>query len=565
MSFTKLYLDPENKTFADIMSNGKSYRVPNFQRDYSWENEHLDELWQDIEHMRRSESQHFMGYLVLQSQDNKQFEIIDGQQRITTITLMIIAALSRFNDLIEQNNEDVESRQRKEFYHKTYLGVFNAVTLGTSLTLELNRGNKKHFKDIIEFPYGVPKKRGLTETNRLLNRTLEFFQEKLKNYPSQELAKLIDAVGDGLLFTTITVNDDLNAYLVFETLNARGVHLSASDLLKNYLLSTLLGDREDSTADSDTFEEKWNQSVEQLGETNFTAFLRSYEGMHSKLKPKKELYRFLKGERIKTREQVMPYVQDLYKFAPIYAALQNPDDAFWKDYGGGQYLECLDDLRTLKLFQIKTPLSILMASYDKLAPGDFIQTVKWVTVLSIRYNVICGKLANEQEPVYNQLAMKMIKENGPKQDVKTGLKQIYPGDEEFVSAFSQKSMPSKRSSRKITYLLQEIEKHLSGGSEISTGLTLEHILPFHPDTAWQDYFGVSTYNDAVDRLGNMALLPQVQNLGQESFDEKKDALNTTGYKINKKIASYDKWNIDSINGYQKWLANQAKTVWRIDF
>ena len=77
----KVHLEPENKTFAEVMSNGKSYVVPAFQRDYTWEEEQLDELWQDIQHIQAHKTQHFMGYLVLQSADNRSFQIIDGQQR----------------------------------------------------------------------------------------------------------------------------------------------------------------------------------------------------------------------------------------------------------------------------------------------------------------------------------------------------------------------------------------------------------------------------------------------------------------------------------------------------
>ena len=114
MAFKKVYLDPQNKTFAEVMSNGKSYAVPAFQRDYSWEEEQLEELWQDIQRMRERETQHFMGYLVLQSADDKSFQIIDGQQRITTIALIIIAVLARFNELIERNIDAEDNKKRKE-------------------------------------------------------------------------------------------------------------------------------------------------------------------------------------------------------------------------------------------------------------------------------------------------------------------------------------------------------------------------------------------------------------------------------------------------------------------
>ena len=334
--FRKIYLDPENKTFAELMSNDKSYAVPAFQRDYTWQEEQLDELWQDIRNIKESENQHFMGYLALQSADNKSFQIIDGQQRITTVTLIIIAALARFNELIARDIEAGDNEKRKEETHKRYLGVFDVVTLGAAPKLTLNRNNKDHFNDIIDRPYGAPRARGIIATNRKLNKAFEFFHSRLSRCSGKALAELIAALGDGLLFTSITVSDDLNAFLVFETLNARGAHLSAPDLLKNYLLSTLKpGEKSNAIED---FESKWSHILEQLGETNFTAFLRSYAGMFSKLRHKKELYRYLK-ENIKSPAQVTPYIKALKENSSVCAALQNPDDSFWREYDD-KYVEC---------------------------------------------------------------------------------------------------------------------------------------------------------------------------------------------------------------------------------
>ena len=79
--------------------------------------------------------------------------------------------------------------------------------------------------------------------------------------------------------------------------------------------------------------------------------------MFAKLRHKKELYRYL-NDRIKSDTQVMPYIKSLKEYSSVYAALQNPDHSFWKEYGNGKYLKCTEDLRVLRLFNIKTPLSL---------------------------------------------------------------------------------------------------------------------------------------------------------------------------------------------------------------
>ena len=95
--------------FSSIISNNRSFIVPKFQRDYSWDMEQWDDLWQDIETMLQEHDEHYMGYLVLQTNDNKSFNIIDGQQRFTTVLLLIYAAIKCIENLIVQEAEAEEN------------------------------------------------------------------------------------------------------------------------------------------------------------------------------------------------------------------------------------------------------------------------------------------------------------------------------------------------------------------------------------------------------------------------------------------------------------------------
>ena len=431
-----------------------------------------------------------MSYLVLQTENGRAYEVIDGQQRITTITLIIIAILNRIQAFIKNDENTEDNKARRNLIHERYLGVKDVLTLSTSPKIILNRNNKKHFQDIIDYPYDIPRKRGLTKSNRRLNATLEFFIKEIKNYSIEKLVNLENAIADGLVFTSITVKDDLEAYLIFETLNSRGMHLASSDLLKNYLLSCLSGIKAEGGIDYiELFDEKWTDILEQLGGTNFTSFLRSFEGM--------------------------------------YAPLQNPDDPFWRDYDDGKYTECTDNLSTLRLFNIQTPLSLFMAAYNEFDLQNFMKVLRCIVVISIRYNVICNKMPNEQEKIYNNVAIKIMKKEYKQiDDVKSSIMSIYPDDKEFTNAFSRKQMPNRQSSKKILYLLEEIECYISEGRSKAKNLSVEHVLPRNPDMAWQEYFGLSTYNDGIDRLGNMALLsPQKnQELGQSTYAEKRKVL-----------------------------------------
>lgn len=560
--FAKISLDPENKVFAEIMSNGKKYIIPKFQRDYSWEQDNWDELWQDIEKMRENRVQHFMGYLVFQTHDGKTLHIIDGQQRLTTISILLLAALSRLQRMIESNQDADDNRARMDIYQKTYIQVADPVTLRESPKLSLNRHNDAHFRSLTRNKT-VIQQRNITQTNRKINKAFQFFSDRLKSLDSgEQLAALISDVADGLLFTTITVKDDLNAYTVFETLNARGLHLSTPDLLKNNLLSILARDEAYTEIDFDDFEEQWAGILSQLGETGFTDFLRSHTGLRRTLPHKTQLYRVLKSSIIQP-EQVLPYLNDLGKYAAIYAALQSPHDNFWKD-NEGRYTEASQHLEVLRLFNIKTPLSLLMAAYTELSASDFIKLLARIVALTIRYNVICVKPANEQERIYNKIANQLMTHEIALYEATHALLDLYPEDDEFKQRFASKTLPNRQSSKKILYLLSTIEQHLSSDKP-PANLTVEHVLPFSPEDAWQAYFGRDTYEQAIDRLGNMGLLAKKDALGQEPFNIKQTVLADTPYQINQHIASYDEWNIDNLQNHQNWLAKQACAVWKISY
>jgi uncharacterized protein with ParB-like and HNH nuclease domain len=120
-----------NSTFRQLLGNGLTYRIPPFQRDYCWTDEEWDDLWQDMVALFEEDAEpaHYMGYLVLQSTDSEHFQIIDGQQRITTISIMILAGLSYLQDLANAGLDADNNRRRKEQFQNSYIGYIDPVTL----------------------------------------------------------------------------------------------------------------------------------------------------------------------------------------------------------------------------------------------------------------------------------------------------------------------------------------------------------------------------------------------------------------------------------------------------
>ncbi|WP_444626709.1 DUF262 domain-containing protein [Flavobacterium columnare] len=122
--------DTSNKTYRQLIGNGLRFEIPKFQRDYSWEVEQWDDLWLDlISLFEDEESEHYMGCLVLQTSNNKIFSIIDGQQRLTTMSLLILSVLKCLDDLINNNVDSDNNNRRKEALRNSYIGNINPVTL----------------------------------------------------------------------------------------------------------------------------------------------------------------------------------------------------------------------------------------------------------------------------------------------------------------------------------------------------------------------------------------------------------------------------------------------------
>src|SRR5699024_3689124 len=166
----------ENNTFRKLIGNGLTYRIPRFQRDYSWDTEQWEDLWADIISTLKNDedSSHYMGYLVLQSTDDKSFDVIDGQQRLTTTTLIVLAILKNIQRLINAGKNVEANTQRLNQIRQTYIGYLDPVTLISRTKLTLNRNNNDYFQHYL-VPLGHLPQRGFRASEHLLRKAFEWF------------------------------------------------------------------------------------------------------------------------------------------------------------------------------------------------------------------------------------------------------------------------------------------------------------------------------------------------------------------------------------------------------
>jgi len=555
-----ILIEPSNQTFAELMGNSAKYTVPRFQRDYSWEQEQWEDLWNDIVELK-DEGSHYMGYVVLQQKDKHLYEIIDGQQRFVTLTMIILASMAQLKKIIAQGIDSENNKERLQEIEKRFIGTKNLITLNVDSRLTLNRNNNSFFKGICA-NLEPSNPRGITKTNNLLRKAFEFFVSKITYQDGKRIAEFIEFYTSSLIFTKIVVQDSLNAYKVFETLNARGVKLSIPDLIKNYLFSVVSRDNTVSDADLDDLDERWGSIVTQLGEQNFTDFVRYLYNSQFPHTTKKDLFKAIR-EQYSTPQKAGAYLKALETNAPLYASLLSPYEEWWNSVDS-EYKQAIPHLEGLILFSIQQPLVVLLAAYAKFTAQEFVLLAKYLFILSVRYNIICNESPNEQEKKYNKIAVKISNEEYKRAShVKNSeeYKELYPNDERFQSSFQFYKMPSRRSSRKIRFLLSQIE--IQNGREMDfERVTLEHICPYNPDAEWHRAFGEGI-NDIADRLGNMVLLDN-DTLQRASFPEKQKVYQASGNRLAQEVSKFQEWTLASVNKYQEWLATQAVKTWRVD-
>lgn len=563
----------KNDTYRKLMGNGLTYRIPRFQRDYSWGEDEWEDLWLDLlgTIQEGGEPAHYMGYLVLQSTDDKVFDVIDGQQRLTTLSIIVLAGLRNLQRLMNDGRDVDRTRQRFDQLRQTYIGYLDPVTLVPRSKLSLNRNNDNYYQTyLVPLAAHLPQ-RGFRASEHGLRKAFEWFDRRIADYAKSdnvdrdqgyEIARLIETMSDKLFFTVITVTDELNAYKVFETLNARGVRLSATDLLKNYLFSVLHRDHEHEH-ELKVLDDRWENMVGRLGSESLPDFLRVHWNSRHAFVRQSELFKVIRGQ-VSTREQVFELLRNMDEDVDIYLALTNPESAqqwpaSWRD-----------DAHDLKMFSVRQPFPLLMAARRRLTDTEFETLLRACVTISFRYNIIGNLPPSDQERLYHGVAQRIAASTfADAASVLLALKPVYPSDEQFQAAFADKVIKTTASRNKkiVRYILCALERQESGNPYDfeNASFNLEHILPLNPASGWGP-FSDEELETLVYRVGNMAMLEVRANRdsGNATFEAKKPAYEASHFELTRRIATDNQdWTPARISTRQRTMAKLATSVWRV--
>jgi hypothetical protein len=552
-------------SLSDLLSGEKRFEVPLYQRDYSWTEEHWEDLWNDILDISGdSETKHYMGSLVLQQHQERKYKIIDGQQRITTLSIFVVAVLSILRDLIEKDNEADDNKRRGKIIRERFIGDEDPTSLRYSSKLSLNNNNKdiyERFLIQLETPRIL---KGINASSKLILKCKEYFKEKIVSYAKSELTGeyvvdfLTNHVARKLIFIQIEVEDELSAYTVFETLNARGVELSSSDLLKNYLFSLLV-----SSTDQNIIQRQWDKICFNVKSEALPDFLRYYINSTERLVRSHQLFKRIKGN-IQTAANAQQFLNDLEDESEVFNALKDPSSEYWSGYP-----EISKYLKSIKVFGAKQIYPLLLACERKFTKNELIRVLKLIETVLFRYSVI-GKLnPNSLENILSRAAVGVntVKLTTPKA-IFNELSDIYVNDEDFIQAFKKARIVTKNRKKIVRYILFKIENSLRLTEldwESNNG-TIEHILPENPSERWTEVIANEDHEEYIYRLGNYALLSPSDNrrVGNDLLSTKRNIYQSSDYQLSSEI-SHEIWNKESIKIRQQVLAKRASLLWKSDY
>lgn len=554
-------IEPVPTDFRQV-SSASFLEIPQFQRPYSWSSENIDEYWNDL--IGASGGDYFIGSSVFfkKKNDPSTLYITDGQQRFTTITITLCAirdicfdcGLSGIANGIQNfiQRKDVEDKTR--FFIKYGNGniYFPNCILSTGErkvkpTSDEEKAQARAFELI--------KQRIVGNLNEVLG---EYWRDSDKL--EANMRSLRDSVF-GLKFIQLTLDNEDDAYIVFETLNSRGKDLQVSDLLKNHFSKNLKNHK-----DKDQVSVVWDKirgAFEGLSSaTSFDAFLLHYWLATQKNVSKKELFKSMK--KAITKADAPLFLWDIFSAASSYELIASPDDNVWQREEKNIY-RSLAAINRFGVQQARPLLLSIIRQYEE--DGRKIKQINrslsLIENFAFQFNAITqSRGGGGIGSMYAALAREchVIESAQMYSDFNRNLQKKFEARfierDDFIVAFRNLyyTKDETRDRGLIRYILSRLHAHFSKKTGCDyDDYTIEHL---EPQSSGQDFVGY---------IGNLAFVPSKLNnsLGNKSFVDKKEALIDAGH-LDPFAAAWDKVSESNVRTRGQRLAEAAfDIVWKI--
>lgn len=567
-----------HKTIKTIFAGQKKFIIPRFQRTYSWGQEQLAELWRDllasiiVEDETYKATDYFIGTLVMIGNENSDsLKIVDGQQRLTTITILLSSLVQKFKQVGQEKAAKglYKFIEGRDLADKEYFKLENEVSK-PFLQVTIQNYEQKNL---------IPSH----DEEKNLRKAYEFFEKRLDvrslgsefeeyGLPARDYQKMLEIVRDqalGLGIIFVTEDSEDGAYDIFETLNARGLGLSNTDLIKNDICRSMTGEHPEDTA-----RRLWAKIAENISkrskDVKFTSFFRHFWLSNYEYRTESRIYRSYRDRSRKGEIVASEFLDHLQNESENYAKILDPEMSDWTHMNGGEIYKSLRAISLFKVTQVRTFLMAVIHLSDKRIIGtkEISKTFKLVENFHFIFSTICSQRPSGLEIKYSALARKArnIKDKGAFSAVIAELQSYYKDKIPEKSIFlenTKKVWYSRNISKNgilVKYIYANIEKHLGATVEVDLdACSIEHICPESTDNP--------DAKEIIGILGNLVLLDRRLNTdaGSKSFEKKKEIYKNSSLKQIKELLNTNKetkiWDAVTILNRQEEISQIMWLAW----
>ena len=537
-----------------ILEGNNQFVVPLFQRPYTWDESRWKVLWADLVELCEDESEsnrakpHFMGSLVTVPTRSvpegvTKFLLIDGQQRLTTLQVLLAALRDTARGLPGSLAEKLEKSHLVNQFEE---GLDHYKLLPTQ-----TNGDRKAFLALIK---GEP----MADSDSRVAKAYAWFQKKLKSRGSPDAERLASIILRRLSLVSIVLDHDDNPHLIFESLNYKGEPLTQGDLIRNYFLM-----RVPVAEQEELFQRCWEPMQLRLKD-ELSEFVRHFLMRQGAVVKKGEIYGTLK-ERTdeQTPDGITAFLEELHRSAVHYHRLLDPTQELNPDLH--------PRLRRFERLEVSVAWPLLLNLYAEHDAGT-LSIAEFTAILDTLENYfirrfVCGVpthgLNKSLPPLYHQAKSHPSLLDG----VRATLAQRgYPSGTEFRQALIHGRLyGTGERLPKAKLVLESLERSLAGKEQVATEpLTIEHILPQTPTPWWEENLG-ETWREIhelkLHTLGNLTLTGYNAELSNGDFPSKRAVFLQSPIYLSRSIARFEKWDDEAMQQRGEELAELALKTW----
>lgn len=538
----------------------KRFIIPVYQRNYDWKKENCKQLFDDlVSVVKEKKDSHFFGSIVSYAHSRDEVVLIDGQQRITTVSLILIAIVNALKKGVMTTKDDTLVLRIEDFLVDKYDKTERKVRL------------KPFRDDCVAFDRLIYKKEEdyIPESKVTIN--YRYFYDRIVNYKELNVDELFHAVNClEIIDIELEPQHGDNPQLIFESLNSTGLDLTESDKIRNFVLMNL-----EPAVQESYYDKYWNK-IERCSRDELDGFVRNYLTIKQGVIPTlKGIYAAFKAYT-KSHGDIESILQDMLVYAYAY------QDVVSFNVGDDDANEVAKRLDLLDM-TVAYPFLMAFVAYAKetAMDGKEIHKVFSCVETFIFRRLMCDLPTNALNKIFATLHNSVLKnkrETDTYSSVMTyllesrKLSSAFPKDEEFINGFTTKNVYSMRAKNK-EYIFERLENGSSKEKNDVVGniekgvLTIEHIMPQTLTTAWKQALGEdweAIQEKWLHTISNLTLTGYNSNYSNKTFQEKKTMKNgfiDSGIRLNHFVAQFDKWDEEELGLRKAKLSEMALEIW----